>query len=49
MFDKVNYDHKPVLITRQNGRPAVLMNLEDYEGQARKTLITWHAPKTMSD
>ena len=29
-LDKVNDDHKPILITRQNGRPAVLMSLDDY-------------------
>lgn len=30
MLDKVNDDHAPVLITRQNGKPAVLISLEDY-------------------
>ena len=30
-LDKVNDDHKPVLITRQNGKPAVLMSLEDFQ------------------
>ncbi|MBB71663.1 MAG: type II toxin-antitoxin system prevent-host-death family antitoxin [Legionellales bacterium] len=29
-LDKVNDDHKPVMITRQNGKPAVVMSLEDY-------------------
>ena len=29
-MDKVNADHNPVLITRQNGEPAVLMSLEDF-------------------
>ncbi len=29
-LDKVNEDHKPVLITRQNGSPAIVMSLEDY-------------------
>jgi antitoxin YefM len=29
-IDKVNADHAPVLITRQNGEPAVLMSLEDF-------------------
>ena len=29
-MDKVNDDHHPVLITRQNGAPAVLMSLEDF-------------------
>ncbi len=29
-MDKVNDDHAPVLITRQNGSPAVLIALEDF-------------------
>ncbi len=30
-LDKVNENHKPVLITRQNGKPAVLISLEDFQ------------------
>lgn len=30
-LDKVNDDHKPMIITRQNGRPAVIMSLEDFQ------------------
>jgi antitoxin YefM len=30
-MDKVNDDHAPVIITRQNGRPVVMMSLEDFE------------------
>ncbi len=30
MLDKVNADHAPVLITRQRGKPAVLISLEDF-------------------
>lgn len=29
-LDKVNANHAPLLITRQNGTPAVLMSLEDF-------------------
>lgn len=29
-LDKVNENHAPLLITRQNGAPAVLMSLEDF-------------------
>ena len=29
-LDKVNDDHTPVLITRQNGKPAVLISLDDF-------------------
>ncbi len=31
VLDKVNDDHVPVMITRQNGKPAVVMSLEDYK------------------
>lgn len=30
MLDKVNEDHAPLLVTRQKGRPAVVMSLEDF-------------------
>ena len=30
VLDKVNDDHTPILITRQTGKPAVVMSLEDY-------------------
>jgi len=30
-LDKVNNDHKPVLITRQNGKPTVVISLEDFQ------------------
>lgn len=30
-LDRVNDNHEPVLITRQNGKPAVLMSLEDFQ------------------
>jgi antitoxin YefM len=29
-MDKVNDDHRPVVITRQRGKPAVLMSLDDF-------------------
>ena len=29
-LDKVNDDHVPVLITRQNGKPAVVISLDDF-------------------
>ena len=29
-MDKVNSNHKPMLITRQKGSPAVLISLEDF-------------------
>lgn len=30
MLDKVNDDHVPLLVTRRNGKPAVLVSLEDF-------------------
>ena len=30
-IDRVNDDHCPILITRQKGRPAVLLSLDDYK------------------
>jgi antitoxin YefM len=29
-LDKVNNDHTPIMITRQNGKPAIVMSLEDF-------------------
>jgi antitoxin YefM len=31
LIDKVNDDHKPLLVTRQKGKPAVLISLEDFQ------------------
>lgn len=31
-LDKVNDDHSPILITRNNGKPAVLVSLDDFKG-----------------
>jgi antitoxin YefM len=30
LLDKVHDDHAPLLVTRQNGTPAVVMSLEDF-------------------
>lgn len=30
-LDQVNCDHEPILITRQSGKPAVVMSLEDFK------------------
>lgn len=43
-LDKVNDDHKAVLITRQNGRPAVVMSLEDYQSY-EETAYLMASPK----
>ena len=43
-LDKVNDDHKPVLITRQNGKPAVVMSLEDFNAY-EETAYLMASPK----
>ncbi|NEV63089.1 type II toxin-antitoxin system Phd/YefM family antitoxin [Thiorhodococcus minor] len=43
-LDKVNDDHKPVLITRQNGKPAVVMSLEDFQSY-EETAYLMSGPK----
>jgi antitoxin YefM len=44
VLDKVNNDHKPVLITRQNGKPAVVMSLEDFQAY-EETAYLMASPK----
>jgi antitoxin YefM len=36
IMDKVNEDHVPVLVTRQNRKPAVLVSLEDFNANFSK-------------
>lgn len=43
-LDKVNEDHVPVLITRRNGKPAVLMSLEDFKAY-EETAYLMASPK----
>jgi len=43
-LDKVNDDHVPVLITRRNGKPAVLLSLEDYRSY-EETAYLMASPK----
>lgn len=44
MLDKVNDDHQPMLITRQNGKPAVVMSLEDFHAY-EETAYLMASPK----
>lgn len=30
-LDKVNEDHIPVMVTRQNGEPAIVMSVQDFK------------------
>jgi antitoxin YefM len=43
-LDKVNDDHVPIIITRQNGKPAVLISLEDYKSY-EETAYLMASPK----
>ena len=43
-LDKVNDNHNPVLITRQNGKPAVVMSLEDFHSY-QETAYLMASPK----
>jgi len=43
-LDKVNDDHTPVLITRQNGKPAVLVGLDDFHAY-EETAYLMASPK----
>ena len=38
-LDKVNDDHNPVMITRQNGKPAVLISLEDFQSYEESSYL----------
>jgi len=43
-LDRVNEDHVPILITRQNGKPAVVMSLEDFKSY-EETAYLMASPK----
>jgi antitoxin YefM len=43
-LDRVNDDHLPILITRQNGRPAVVISLEDFKAY-EETAYLMASPK----
>ena len=44
VLDKVNDDHKPMIITRQNGKPAVVISLEDFQAY-EETAYLMASPK----
>ena len=43
-LDRVNDDHTPILITRQNGKPAVVISLEDFHAY-EETAYLMASPK----
>jgi antitoxin YefM len=44
MLDKVNDDHVALLVTRQNGKPAIVMSLEDCKSY-EETIYLMASPK----
>ena len=43
-IDQVNENHTPVLVTRQKGKPAVIMSLDDYNSFT-ETAYLMQSPK----
>lgn len=43
-LDKVNDNRKPVMITRQNGKPAIVMSVEDFQAY-EETAYLMASPK----
>ncbi len=43
-MDRVNDDRAPMIVTRQNGRPAVLMSLDDFQSY-EETLYLMRNPR----
>ena len=43
-MDRVNQDHAPILVTRQNGAPIVVMSLADFESY-QETAYLMASPK----
>ncbi|CAN5209757.1 YoeB-YefM toxin-antitoxin system antitoxin YefM [soil metagenome] len=39
IMDKVNDDHAPMLITRQKGKPVVMISLEEYNSLEETTYL----------
>ncbi|MFA6036596.1 MAG: type II toxin-antitoxin system prevent-host-death family antitoxin [Legionellales bacterium] len=46
VLDQVNEDHKPVIITRQKGKPAVVMSLEDFKSYEESVYLV-RSPKNV--
>ncbi|MDP5110373.1 MAG: type II toxin-antitoxin system prevent-host-death family antitoxin [Rickettsiaceae bacterium] len=44
VLDKVNDDHEPIVITRQNAKPAVIISLEDFHSY-EETYYLMSSPK----
>ncbi len=44
MLDKVSRNHKPIMVTRQNGKPAIVMSVEDFSSY-EETAYLMASPK----
>lgn len=44
LLDKVNEDHAPIMITRQNGDPAIVMSVQDFKSY-EETAYLMASPK----
>ena len=47
VLDKVNEEHTPVLVTRQNSKPAVIISLDDFSAY-EETAYLMASPKNKS-
>ena len=43
-LDRVNDNHKPIIVTRQKGKPAVVISLEDFQAY-EETAYLMASPK----
>lgn len=39
LMDQVNDDHEPLIVTRANGKPVVILSLEDYDAMDETTYL----------
>ena len=44
MLDKVNEDHTPIMVTRQNGEPTIVMSVQDFKSY-EETAYLMASPK----
>ena len=51
VMDRVNDDHSPVVITRQQGRPVVMISLDDYHAMEETAYLLRnpHGAKRLMD
>lgn len=42
VMDRVNEDHAPVVVTRQRGKPVVIMSLDDYHALEETAYLLRH-------